>query len=116
MASVEEVRDSLVSFAQSCSENERLCAMNKDWNRTIEIHVTDHGADFTIVTQNGQVSARDGKPSVADMIIQAESEVLTAVFYGEVSPNEPYNDGTLRVQGAEQDVLHLDFITAMLWG
>ena len=117
MATIEEVRDSLTSFADSCNENTQLKEMNKDWNRTIEVHATDLGADFTIVTDNGAVTSTDGKPStVADMIIQADSEVLTQVFYGEVSPNEPYNEGTLRVQAPEQDILRLDFITAMLWG
>lgn len=116
MATIDEVRDSLTSFAESCNENAQLRVMNKDWNKTIEIRATDLGADFTVVTRDGHVSAADGKPASADMVIQADSEVLTQVFYGEVSPNEPYNAGTLRVQGSEQDILHLDFITAMLWG
>jgi len=116
MATIEEVRDSLTSFADSCNENAQLKEMNKDWNRTIEVHATDLAADFTIVTNVGDVRVSDGKPSTADMVIQADSEVLTQVFYGEVSPNEPYNEGTLRVNAPEQDILRLDFITAMLWG
>lgn len=115
MASVDEVRDSLTSFANSCNENERLRVMNKDWNRTIEVTAVDHAASFTIVTANGDVTVVDGQPPAADMVVAADSEILTQVFYGEVSPNEPYNAGTLRVNGVEQDVLHLDFITAMLW-
>lgn len=115
MASVEEVRDSLESFAQSCNENDRLRAMNKDWNRTIQIQASDLGRDFTMVTDAGTVQVKDGRPAAADMVILSTAEILTQVFYGEVSPNEPYNAGTLRVQGKESDVLHLDFITAMLW-
>lgn len=115
MASAEEVHDSLVSFADSCNKNDRLTVMNRDWNRTVEIHVTDENADFTLVTVDGHVAISKGKPATADMIIQAVGEVLTQIFYGEVSPTEPYNDGTLRVQGTESDILHLDFITAMLW-
>ena len=116
MATIEEVRDSLTSFADSCKENAQLRDMNKDWNRTIEVHANDLDADFTIVTNTGDVDVSDGKPSAADMVIQADSEILTQVFYGEVSPNEPYNEGTLRVLAPEQDILRLDFITAMLWG
>jgi putative sterol carrier protein len=115
MATAEEVRDSLSSFAESCNENERLLVMNKDWNRTIEIHATDLNSDYTLKTLDGIVSLTDGKPSAADLIIKADSEILTAVFYGEVSPNEPYNEGTLAAHGSEQDIMHLDFITAMLW-
>jgi putative sterol carrier protein len=116
MASAQEVRDSLDSFAESCNENAQLRIMNKDWNRTIDIHATDHDESFTILTQDGQVTVLDGKPASADMIVEGDSELLTQIFYGEVSPTEPYNDGTLTVHGAEQDVLHLDFITAILWG
>lgn len=115
MASEEEVRDSLISFAESCNGNERLKGMNRDWNRIIQIHATDLGCDFTLQTQEGTVRFGEGKPPAADLVILAGAEILTQIFYGEVSPNEPYNAGTLRVQGPESDVLRLDFITAMLW-
>ena|SRR5579862_7662226 len=115
MATAEEVQDSLESFAESCNANARLKVMNRDWNRVIHIHATDLNRDYTLVTQDGTVSAQEGKPATADMVIQSTADLLTQVFYGEVSPNEPYNAGTLRVQGSEKDVLHLDFITAMLW-
>src|SRR5579859_752794 len=115
MASAEEVKESLESFAADCNANERLKVMNRDWNRTISIHATDLKQDFTVITNSGSVSVLEGKPTLADMGILADSEILTQIFYGEVSPNVPYADGTLRVQGTEQDVLHLDFITAMLW-
>lgn len=115
MASAEEVKESLESFAADCNANERLKVMNRDWNRTISIHASDLNEDFTVITSAGSVSVQEGKPDTADMAILAESEILTQIFYGEVSPNVPYGDGTLRVRGSEQDVLHLDFITAMLW-
>ena len=49
------------------------------------------------------------------MTIRSTSEILTQIFYGEVSPNEPYNQGTLRIQGSEEDIVRLDFVIAMLW-
>jgi|SRR5579862_3726480 len=115
MASADEVKASLESFAADCNANDRLKVMNRDWNRTIAVHAVDLKCDFTLITNAGSVSVQAGKPGTADMVIQAEAELLTEIFYGEVSPNVPYNEGTLRVQGSEQDVLHLDFITAMLW-
>jgi len=115
MASVEEVKDSLESFAQSCNENKKLGEMIKDWNRTVHIYATDLGQDLTLITRDGRVSGQEGKPATADLSMQATGEILTQIFYGELSPNEPYNDGTLRVQGPESDLLRLDFITAMLW-
>lgn len=115
MASAEEVKESLDSFASDCNANERLKVMNRDWNRTISIHATDLKRDYTMLTRAGSVTVSEGKPTGVDMAIEADSEILTQIFYGEVSPNIPYNEGTLRVKGTEQDVLHLDFITAMLW-
>ncbi|MDQ2731339.1 MAG: sterol carrier protein [Armatimonadota bacterium] len=115
MASADEVKESLESFAQSCNENERLKVMNRDWNRTIHIHATDADAHFTLVSNEGTVTTMTGAPAAADMLAAATAEILSQVFYGEVSPNVPYNDGTLRVQGSENDILRLDFITAMLW-
>ena len=100
MASAEEVKESLDSFASECNENERLRVMNRDWNRTISIHASDLQRDFTVITNAGAVSVCEGKPSAADMVILANSEILTQVFYGDVSPNVPYSDGTLRVQGS----------------
>ena len=43
------------------------------------------------------------------------TDILSQIFYGELSPNEPYNAGTLRIVGAEDDIVRLDFVIAMLW-
>jgi putative sterol carrier protein len=110
-----ELKDSLESFAQSCNANERLMAMIKDWNRVLHIHAEDLDEHHALITNNGAVTVEAGAPSVADMTIRSTSEILTQIFYGEVSPNEPYNQGTLRIQGPEEDIVRLDFVIAMLW-
>jgi putative sterol carrier protein len=110
-----ELKDSLDSFAQECNANERLMAMIKDWNRILDIHADDLDEHHTLITSNGSVIVQDGTPPAAGMTIRSTSEILTQVFYGEVSPNEPYNDGTLRIQGSEEDIVRLDFVIAMLW-
>jgi|SRR5579883_2548113 len=115
MAAAEDLRDSLETFAESCNENERLMAMIKDWNRVLHIQATDTGQDDTLVTGNGRVTYQSGAPEQADLTIRSTAEILTQVFYGELSPNEPYNEGTLRIQGPEDDIVRLDFIIAMLW-
>lgn len=115
MTPAEELQDSLESFARTCNENERLMAMIKDWNRTMHIHATDLGADATLVTRDGVVTSEKGAPTSADLVLQSTAEILVQVFYGEVSPNEPYNAGTLRIQGPESDIVRLDFVIAMLW-
>jgi putative sterol carrier protein len=115
MATAEDITDSLVSFAQSCKENERLTAMIRDWNRTLHIQATDIGTSHTLITSEGHVLAEQGAPSFPDLTIQSDSDTLSEIFYGELSPNEPYNDGTLRIKGAEEDIVRLDFVIAMLW-
>jgi hypothetical protein len=110
-----ELQDSLESFAQSCNANERLMAMIKDWNRVLHIHADDVDEHQTLITRTGTVIVESGAPPAADMTIRSTSEILTQIFYGEVSPNEPYNQGTLRIQGPEEDIVRLDFVIAMLW-
>ncbi len=115
MTTAEELQDSLNSFAESCNENTRLMAMIKDWNRVMHIHATDLGADAALITQDGTVSALPDAPAAADLVLQSSADILTQIFYGELSPNDPYNDGTLRIQGPEDDIVRLDFVIAMLW-
>ena len=115
MASAEELQESLASFAQSCNDNTRLMAMIKDWNRVMHIHATDLGTDAALITRDGVVTTETQAPAAADLVLQATSEILTQIFYGELSPNDPYNAGTLRIQGPESDIVRLDFVIAMLW-
>jgi hypothetical protein len=115
MSTIDELKDSLESFAQSCNANARLLAMIKDWNRKIHVHATDLAADFLLTTLPGSVAVAPGAGDAPDMVIQSTSDILTEVFFGEVSPNEPYNEGTLRIQGREDDIVRLDFVIAMLW-
>jgi putative sterol carrier protein len=115
MTTAEELKDSLESFAESCNQNERLTAMIKDWNRILHIQASDLGKEYTLATSAGAVSVSPGLQDTADLVIQSTAEILTQVFYGELSPNEPYNAGTLRIQGPEEDIVRLDFVIAMLW-
>jgi putative sterol carrier protein len=115
MAAADDLRDSLETFAESCNENERLMAMVRDWNRVLHIQAEDIGQADTIITRDGTVTYKAGAPEEADLVIRSSAEILTQIFYGELSPNEPYNEGTLRIQGPEDDIVRLDFVIAMLW-
>ncbi len=110
-----DLQDSLDSFAESCNGNVRLMAMIKDWNRVMHIQATDLGTEASLVTLDGTVSATPGAPPAADLVLSSTAEILTQIFYGELSPNDPYNDGTLRIQGPQDDIVRLDFVIAMLW-
>ena len=116
MASIEELEASLESFCQSCNENEKLKMMNRDWNRQINIKADDINAEFTIVYEDGNAAFRHGLTAGAELTVQSDSETLADIFYGDITPAEPYNNGTLKVLGSEEDILRLDFISLMIWG
>jgi putative sterol carrier protein len=115
MAEADELKDSLESFASSCNENERLMSMIKDWNRVLHIHASDSGANHTLTTSNGTVTTVPTAPTSADLVVSSSADTLAKIFYGELSPNEPYNDGSLQLRGPEDDIVRLDFVIAMLW-
>ena len=115
MSNGADVHDSVRSFADSCNENKQLMSMIAGWNRTIHVISTDVVSHATLKTNAGTVTMAPDLEGTPDLIIQSDTEILAKVFYGEVSPNEPYNDGTLRIVGSESDIVKLDFITAMLW-
>ncbi|MHB1127232.1 MAG: SCP2 sterol-binding domain-containing protein [Bacillota bacterium] len=116
MATREELVESLEVFCQNCNENERLKIMNRDWNRHINVRATDTGAEFTITYRDGLVSCKPGLTDGAELTVQSDSEILTDLFFGDITPTEPYMNGTLKVVGSEEDVMRLDFISLMIWG
>lgn len=116
MATVDEFKASLVDFEANYNGNPKLKVMNKDWNRRVLVHASDLGAKFGLILQDGSVQFAEQPPAEPDLVVTADGETLTAMFYGEVSPSEPYMDGTLKVIGSEEDLIRLDFVTAMIWG
>ncbi len=116
MATHEEITASLNHFCTNCNQNERLKIMNRDWNRVILVRAEDITSEHTIVMENGQMNITTGAPAAANLTVSAGSEILADLFYGDITPAEPYMNGTLKVKGSEEDILRLDFITLMIWG
>lgn len=116
MASHEEITNSLKAFVEGYNRNTQLKAMNRDWNRTVLVQATDVPSQHTLVLRDGELTLLEGKAGEADLTVTAESDLLTRLFYGEITPTEPYLNGTLKVLGREEDVIRLDFISLMIWG
>jgi putative sterol carrier protein len=107
----------LAQFARACSENERLCQMNRDWFRTIAIRPEDLGREFWLRSEGGPVRMLSEPPEgEPDLVVEAPADVLAAVFGGEAPPTQPYMDGTLRVRGHQDDLMRLDIISLLIWG
>lgn len=116
MATAAELKASLVDFETNYNDNSKLRVMNKDWNRRVTVRATDIDAQYGLNLRDGVVKFLDEPPEEPDLVVIADGETLTAMFYGEISPSEPYMDGTLKVTGSEEDLIRLDFVTAMIWG
>jgi len=111
-----EITESLKAFADSFNKNERLKIMNKDWDRVVLIKANDIESQHTMTLKNGVVSLKEGAADNPDLTVISDSETLADIFYGDISPTEPYNNGTLKIMGTEDDIIRLDFISLMIWG
>jgi len=116
VATKEELSASLEGFCGSCNSNEQLKSMNLDWNRRIGVKANDIDAGFTITYQDGVAQVDPEFSEDADLKVESDSETLVSVFYGEVTPAQPYAEGTLRILGSEDDILRLDFVSLLIWG
>jgi hypothetical protein len=38
------------------------------------------------------------------------------MFFGDITPTEPYLNGSLKILGSEDDITRLDFISLLIWG
>lgn len=116
MAEHTEITESLQVFKDSYNSNERLKIMNRDWNRVVVVQATDIVSLHTLTVRDGVVSMKEGAAENPDLTVISDSETLADIFYGDVTPTEPYNNGILRIIGQEDDIIRLDFISLMIWG
>ncbi len=116
MASHEEITRSLQAFTEEYSKNQRLKVMNKDWDRNVLIKANDIESVHTLTLKNGELSLKEGKDAEPDLIVMSDSEILVDMFYGDITPAEPYMNGSLKIIGSEDDILRLDFISLLIWG
>lgn len=116
MATAQELQEALLNFRDLFNENEQLRKMNKDWNRVMKVVATDTGDIMTLNLSSGTVTVEPQAPAQFHLEMIADSELLCSMFWGELGPTEPFMDGRLQVKGTEDDVLRLDFVTAMIWG
>ncbi len=116
MATHEEITESLQAFQESYQGNERLKIMNRDWDRIVLVLANDIESTHTIVLKDGELDLRHGRQGEPDMTVISDSETLAAMFFGDITPTEPYLNGTLRIAGSEDDITRLDIIVMLIWG
>ncbi|MDD3653668.1 MAG: alkyl sulfatase C-terminal domain-containing protein, partial [Desulfotomaculaceae bacterium] len=84
--------------------------------RVVVIKATDIDSYHTLTVWEGVVSLIEGTAEKPDLTVISDSETLADIFYGDITPTEPYNNGTLKIMGQEDDIIRLDFISLMIWG
>lgn len=115
MATHQEITDSLRAFQEAYSGNARLKVMNRDWDRNVLILADDVESSHTLTLKDGELSFAGGKTAEPDLTVISNSDTLADMFYGDITPTEPYINGTLRIIGSEDDILRLDFISLLIW-
>lgn len=116
MATHDEITESLQAFQENYQKNKRLKIMNKDWNRTVLVLAKDIESNHTVVVKEGELSFQEGKQGTPDLSIISDSEILADMFFGDITPTEPYLNGSLRLIGSEDDIVRLDIISLLIWG
>ncbi|MDI3298742.1 MAG: SCP2 sterol-binding domain-containing protein [Bacillota bacterium] len=118
MVGADEMGRILEAFVDRFNANPQLAQMAAGWERTILIRAKDAGWRLGLEVSGGRVRFLDdgALPASAQIVLESESETLAAIFRGELSPTDPYLDGSLVVRSSEADMMKLDVFTLMVWG
>ncbi len=118
MTDVAEMERVLTEFARQFNDSAELPRMAQGWNRTILVRATDAAWTRGLRVQEGAVRLLGAAehPARAEIVLEGAADTLAAIFRGEMSPTEPYLDGSLIVRSTEADMMKLDVFTLMVWG
>ncbi len=116
MTDASEMTGVLHLFVEQFNRSAELPQMTTGWNRTILVRARDAGWVRALRVENGSVRNLERAPAQAEIVLEGPSDTLASIFRGEMSPTEPYMDGSLVVRSTEADMLKLDVFTLMVWG
>ena len=116
MATSEEIMEALEDFKEQCNNNKRLRRMQRDWSKVLHFKATDTGDSFTMTVVEGEITKNElGSQGTPDVIIEADSETLCDMFWGDINPTQKYLKGEIKVKGSQEDIMRIDAITAIIW-
>ena len=105
----------LQQFAEQFNRSPELPKMTQGWDRTIIVRARDAGWAAGLRVEGGRVRVLSAE-APGEIALEGPSDTLAAIFRGELSPTEPYLDGSLIVRSSEADMMKLDVFTLMVWG
>lgn len=113
-----EMESVLSQFAEQFNASPELPQMTRGWDRTILIRARDAPWVRALRVEAGRVALLPlaATPQAAEIVLEGSSDTLAAIFRGELSPTEPYLDGSLVVRSTDADMMKLDIYTLMVWG
>ncbi len=115
MTPADQMQDVLHQFTEQFNRSPELPKMTKGWDRTIVIRARDADWVSALRVEGGHMALLPGE-APGEIVLEGPSDTLAAIFRGELSPTEPYLDGTLIVRSTEADMMKLDVFTLMVWG
>jgi putative sterol carrier protein len=116
MATSDEIMEALKDFAEQCNGNKRLRRMQRDWTKKLHYKTTDTNDTFYMEVIEGEIiKTSAGTEGTPDVIIEADSETLCDMFWGDANPTQKYLKGEIKVKGTQEDVMRIDAITAVIW-
>lgn len=116
MATSEEIMEALADYQIQCNNNKRLRRMQRDWTKLLHFLAEDTGDSFTMDVVKGEITAiQSGKKGTPDVVVNACSEDMCDMFWGDLNPAQKYLDGEIRVKASQEDVQRIDAITMIIW-
>jgi len=116
VATSADIMEALADYQVQCNSNTRLRRMQKDWTKRLHFKAKDTGDWFTMVVIEGEITEFcEGTAGTPDIVVQATSEDLCDMFWGDLNPSQKYLRGEILVKAIPEDVMRLDAITMIIW-
>ncbi len=111
-----EMAEVLARFAEQFNRMPEMPRMTQGWDRWVVVRARDAGWTHALRVEGGRMTVGPGPVAGADITLDGPADTLASIFRGELSPTEPYLDGSIAVHSTEEDMLKLDVFTLMVWG
>jgi putative sterol carrier protein len=116
MAGADELLEGLADYQQRSNGNPKLRKMLRAWSRTVHFVAVDAGVTLTAVVEAGEMTRiAVGAEGAPDVVIEATSEDLADMFWGDLNPAAKYLSGEIKVQGSQDDVMRIDAMASLMW-
>ncbi len=113
-----ELHQVISSFADKVNANDKVGRLISNWNPNIILSATDRDAVFTLRVRDTKIqSVAVGEESARHEIrMEADGEVLRAIFTGQTNPATAVLTGDLAIFGEAADHIRLDAVSMLIWG